>query len=35
MGTELTVVGEFGRDELEGSENEERKEKGNNKTIVR
>lgn len=34
MGTELVVVGEVGRDELEGSENEEREEKGNNKIRV-
>lgn len=34
MGTELVVLREFGRDELEGSENEEREEKGNNKIIV-
>lgn len=33
-GTELVVVGEVGRDELEGSETEEREEKGNDKIIV-
>lgn len=35
VGTELVVVvGEVGRDELEGSGNEKREEKGNNKIIV-
>lgn len=34
MGTALVVVGEVGRDELEGSENEERDKQGNNKIIV-